>query len=170
MRASCPRWPGPRCRPPWPRPTSPPPCRTRRCRPRWPRPTSRLNNPAVPGPGAMRRGRRALGEVVDGMRSCTRSRRLRPLALALLLSFLCVPPAAAQLKELETKDLRLVYVDVTEAYLAPHVARTFHNSLDFQRRIFGWTPTERVTVLLTDFSDSGNAGATSVPRNYVTVQ
>ena len=36
--------------------------------------------------------------------------------------------------------------------------------------MFGWTPSEKVTVLLTDFSDSGNAGATSVPRNYVSVQ
>src|SRR5687767_8521339 len=102
---------------------------------------------------------------------CTPSSRIPPpLALALLLTLAFAAPAAAQLRELETKDLRLVYVDVTESYLAPHVARTFHNSLDFQRRIFGWTPSEKVIVLLTDFSDSGNAGATSVPRNYVTVQ
>ncbi|HET7745964.1 MAG TPA: hypothetical protein VFM29_01605, partial [Vicinamibacteria bacterium] len=93
----------------------------------------------------------------------------RSLVLTLLLG-LAARSSEAQLKELQTPDLRLVYIGATESYLAPHVARTFHNSLAFQRRIFDWTPSEKTTVLLTDFSDSGNAGATAVPRNYVTVQ
>jgi len=98
--------------------------------------------------------------------------RIPPFRLATLglLALLWASPAAAQFQRLETRDLRLVYLDATESYLAPHVARTFENSLGFQRRIFDWEPSERVTVLLTDFSDSGNAGATSVPRNYVSVQ
>src|SRR5205085_9404586 len=44
------------------------------------------------------------------------------------------------------------------------------NSLAFQRRLFGLDPTEKVTVLLVDFSDAGNASATVVPRDAVTVQ
>ena len=41
---------------------------------------------------------------------------------------------------LETDDLRLIYLDPFQTYLVPHAARTFHNSLEFQKRVFGWTP------------------------------
>ena len=33
---------------------------------------------------------------------------------------------------LETDDLRLLYFDPMQTYLTPHVARSFHNSLEFQ--------------------------------------
>jgi hypothetical protein len=49
------------------------------------------------------------------------------------------------------------------------VVRSFHNSLDWQRRVFGWVPYEKTTVLLKDFTDNGNAGARSSPNNAVTV-
>ena len=76
----------------------------------------------------------------------------------------------AQLAALETAGLRLVYIDPSESFLVPHAARTFLNSLEFQRRILGFEPNDPVTVLLTDFTDTGNAGATVVPRNAVTVE
>ena len=79
-------------------------------------------------------------------------------------------PAFAQFSALETKDLRLVYLEPTQAYLAPHVGRCFVNALDFHRKLFDYTPSQKVTVLLTDFADFGNAGATSVPRNAVTLK
>jgi hypothetical protein len=60
---------------------------------------------------------------------------------------------------LETDDLRLLYFDPTQTYLVPHVARSYHNSLEFQRYIFDWTPWEKTTVMLTDFSDYANAAA-----------
>ena len=41
----------------------------------------------------------------------------------------------------ETKDLRLNYYDYL-GYLAPHAVRTFTNSLAWQRRMFGWVPSE----------------------------
>ena len=69
---------------------------------------------------------------------------------------------------LETKDLRLLYTD-PEGYLAPHVARSFENSLKFQRSIFDWTPYDRTTIVLTDLSDYGNAGASASPSNAVSV-
>ena len=75
----------------------------------------------------------------------------------------------AQLAVLETAGLRLVYLDPSEKFLVPHAARTFLNSLEFQRRILNFEPRDPVTVLLTDFADAGNAGATVVPRNNVTV-
>jgi hypothetical protein len=52
----------------------------------------------------------------------------------------------------------------------PHVGRTFTNALDFHRRLFRWQPWQKTTVLLTDLSDSGNAGASAVPRNFLGIQ
>jgi hypothetical protein len=91
-------------------------------------------------------------------------------AATLLLLLLAPVTAHAQLTSLETERLRLVYVDATESYLTPYVARTFLNSLAFHGRVLGFHPREKITVLLTDFSDSGNAGATAVPRDFVGVQ
>jgi hypothetical protein len=73
------------------------------------------------------------------------------------------------LSVLETEDLRLIYFDPAQTYLVPHVVRSFHNSLDFQRRVFGWVPYEKTTLLLKDFTDSGNAAARSSPNNAITV-
>ena len=78
--------------------------------------------------------------------------------------------AHAQLNAIELADVRIVYFEGTEGYLVPHAARTFLNSLAFQRRLFGLDPREKTTVLLLDFSDSGNAAATVVPRDLLTVQ
>lgn len=69
----------------------------------------------------------------------------------------------------ETRDLRLLYFDPFQTYLVPHVVRNFHNSLEFQRRIFDWDPREKSTVILTDLSDYGNAGAGASPYNGVSV-
>jgi hypothetical protein len=69
------------------------------------------------------------------------------------------------LSQVETKDLRLVYFDPTLTYLAPHALATFTNALAWQRRVLGWEPYERTTVLLKDFSDYGNASASPIPRN-----
>jgi hypothetical protein len=87
-----------------------------------------------------------------------------------VLATLVASPARAQLAVTETADLRLVYINGTQAYLVPHAIRTFLNSLAFQRRVFGFAPWEQVTVLLADFQDSGNAATTVVPRNAVTIQ
>jgi hypothetical protein len=50
------------------------------------------------------------------------------------------------------------------------VARCFENSLRFQRRLFDFTPTEKVTVLLNDFADFGNASAGVIPKDNLIVQ
>ena len=74
-----------------------------------------------------------------------------------------------QLSTVETDKLRLLYFDPTETYLVPRVIQTFHNSIDRQESILGYTPDEKITILLTDFSDYGNAGATSVPSSSIVV-
>jgi hypothetical protein len=95
----------------------------------------------------------------------------RALVPALAAVVLASRPAPAQeLQAVETKDLRLVHPGGTESFLIPHVGRTFLNSLGFQRRLFDYEPWEKTTVLLTDFSDQGNAGASAVPRDFLGVQ
>jgi hypothetical protein len=69
------------------------------------------------------------------------------------------------LSHLDTADVELVYFDPTLTYLSPHAIRTFTNAIAWQKRVLGWQPYERTTVLLKDFSDYGNASATPLPRN-----
>ncbi|NIV18859.1 MAG: hypothetical protein GWN47_10785 [Woeseiaceae bacterium] len=94
------------------------------------------------------------------------SRLLPAIALAFVLSGTA---AAQNLQSVETDSLRLLYFDPTTTYLVPRVIQTFHDSLDRQKSILGFEPTEKTTVLLLDFSDYGNGGAISVPSNAVTV-
>jgi hypothetical protein len=95
---------------------------------------------------------------------------MRRILAAVALLSACASPAYAQLTTQHAERLRLVYFDGTESYLVPHVIRTFLNSLAFQRRILGYDPDQDVTVLLADFEDFGNAGASVIPRNTLMVQ
>ena len=97
-------------------------------------------------------------------------RRSVSVAGVLLAALLAPPPAAAQLATVEAGPLRLVHFGGADAYLVPHVIRTFLNSLEWQRRILGFEPRGDITVLLADFEDHGNAGASAVPRNTLMVQ
>ena len=76
---------------------------------------------------------------------------------------------AAELSSIETANLRLLYFDPSETFLTPYAVRSFENSLAHQRKTFDYSPSEKVTVLLTDFADYGNAGAITVPRNTLLV-
>ncbi len=78
-------------------------------------------------------------------------------------------PSAAEidLSTIKTADMSLLYFDPAQTYLTPYVARTFEHSMAFQRKLFGWTPWDRTTVLLKDFSDYGNAAARSSPNNAI---
>jgi len=74
-----------------------------------------------------------------------------------------------QMDMLETDDLRLLYLDPIQTHMVPHVVRSFHNSLNFQRDVFGWQPYDKTTVLLKDFRDYGNAAARGTPNNAVLI-
>ena len=90
------------------------------------------------------------------------------IRIALLLS--AAPTLlAAELSVIETDDLRLLYFDPTETYLTPYVVRSYTNSIAHQRKVFDYEPSEEVSILLTDFTDWGNAGAIAVPRNALLV-
>ena len=96
---------------------------------------------------------------------------MRAVVLCLVLAWLPLHASAEDdsplgLSYVETKDLRLIYFD-SLSYLAPHAVRTFTNSQAWQRRLFGWVPSQATTILLNDFSDYGNGAAWSAPRNTV---
>ncbi len=89
-------------------------------------------------------------------------------AAAVILGLALMQPVSSDVFEmdlLETEDLRLLYFDPAQTYLVPHAARSAHNSLAFQQSIFDWTPWEKPTIILTDFTDYGNAGAGASPFN-----
>jgi len=124
-----------------------------------------------PGSGAPA-GRHRGGRRISSARPRSHLVRAAWLGCAIAAWLLAVPLARADgltLDELETRDLRLLYLAPFQSYLAPHVARSFENSLAFQERLYGWTPYDKSTVLLADLSDYGNAGALVSPHNGVTV-
>ncbi len=88
-----------------------------------------------------------------------------------VLLILCLAPESsrAQLQSLRTKNLHLISLDSSHAFLVPHVARSFENSLKFHRRLFDYTPSEPVTVLLHDFNDYGTGGTNTIPWNYLSI-
>lgn len=88
---------------------------------------------------------------------------------AVLLMLLGLTSAKAQLNKIETNDLRLISYDFGHKYILPHAGRCFHNALQFHKKLFDYIPTEKITVLIQDFGDYGNGGATAVPRNVITM-
>src|SRR5882757_1663601 len=95
--------------------------------------------------------------------------RLSLCAAAFVLAVVFSTSASGEgpLQQLQTENLQLIWFHPAEDYLAPHAARSFENSLAFQESLWGWKPDGKGTVLLKDFIDYGNAGATSVPQNMV---
>src|SRR4029434_522443 len=89
-----------------------------------------------------------------------------------LFAFSLIPLAAAadespvDISGVQTKDLKLYYKNYL-SFLEPRVVRTFTNSLAWQRRMFGWMPSESTIILLRDFSDFG--GADTDPRGSIFV-
>jgi len=80
-----------------------------------------------------------------------------------------ITAAPFEMDVLETDELRLLYFDPFQTYLLPHVVKNYHNSYEFQKYLFGWQPREKTTIILTDLSDYGNAGASVSPRNSLAV-
>jgi hypothetical protein len=82
-----------------------------------------------------------------------------------------VPPDASgiDLTTLETKNLDLLYFDPVQTFVTPYIARAYENALAFHMKKFAWTPWERTTLLLKDFSDYANAGARAAPNNAVLI-
>ncbi len=89
---------------------------------------------------------------------------LLPLFVVLLTC-----PVAAQLKSEETEHLKLIYYDPRHAYLTEHMERCFENALRFHSKLFDYTPSEKVAILVEEFGDFGHGGAISFPANMIKV-
>ncbi|HET7201368.1 MAG TPA: hypothetical protein VFI80_11210, partial [Burkholderiales bacterium] len=70
------------------------------------------------------------------------------------------------ISEIDTRDLKLFYIDSLD-YLAPHTVRSFTNSVAWQKRMFGWVPSEPTVVLLWDRADYGNGVTYPAPHSYI---
>jgi hypothetical protein len=65
-----------------------------------------------------------------------------------------------------TKDAEVIYFDPLE-FLVPREVTALTDSIEFQRKTFGWVPDGRITVLMKDGTDYGNAAAGSAPNDRV---
>jgi hypothetical protein len=92
---------------------------------------------------------------------------LPALLLLPLLIILVHRPANAQFQSVKTGDVELLYYHFGHEYLINHTIRSFTNSLDFHKRTFGYRTDEHVTLIMQDFGDYGNAGASAVPGNAI---
>ena len=91
---------------------------------------------------------------------------LKSLLLIICFGLIC-SSSNAQLKQIETEHMRLVYFAGAPAFLAPHVARCFENSYRYHTKFWDYTPTEKILVAMYDVSDYGNAGALATPDNRI---
>ncbi|MDP3461325.1 MAG: hypothetical protein Q8S18_00910 [Bacteroidales bacterium] len=71
-----------------------------------------------------------------------------------------------KINRFKTDEMELVYFGNRYSYLMPHVARTFHNALDFHKTHWNY-PHKMTYVLLTDFEDDGHGGAIVMPYNMI---
>ena len=78
-----------------------------------------------------------------------------------------VSARAADLKFVETEELRIVYFDPGEKHLVPRATQGFLSGLATHERLFNYAPDGRINILLQDFSDRANATAIPAPRDRI---
>ncbi len=71
-----------------------------------------------------------------------------------------------QIYHYQTNELELVYFGKRYSYLVPHVVATFQNAMRFHKSLWSYQ-NNGTHVMLTDFSDFGNGGATALPNNQL---
>ncbi|NNK89810.1 MAG: hypothetical protein HKO89_04315 [Saprospiraceae bacterium] len=75
----------------------------------------------------------------------------------------------SQLDMIETEEMSLVTYDFGHNYILSHAGRCFHSALQFHKELFDYEPSEKISLLIQDFGDYGNAGATAVPQNAISM-
>ena len=86
----------------------------------------------------------------------------------LFLLFIILPVKNfAQLKEIETEHLRLVYYGIANEYIIKYIGQCFENALEANMKLYKYKPGEKTTVLVHDLNDVGNAGTGTVPHNHI---
>lgn len=76
------------------------------------------------------------------------------------------PVYSQKINVLKSENLNLIYFGNRYNYLLPHVALTFHNSMQFHSRFWDYNDTTTY-VLLNDFQDMGHGGAIAMPFSQV---
>ncbi len=75
--------------------------------------------------------------------------------------------AFGQFSEIETPSQRLISYGSATSYMVKYVGSCVENSLRYHERMFNYTPSEKVNVIMHDMNDYGNAGASTIPRDFV---
>jgi hypothetical protein len=84
----------------------------------------------------------------------------------ILLTGLTGTVSGQKINRFTTSEMELIYFGNRYSYLMPHVARTFHNALDFHKALWDYQH-DKTYVLLTDFEDDGHGGAITNPFNMI---
>jgi hypothetical protein len=83
----------------------------------------------------------------------------------------CLFPAkiSAQLNEIDTKNMRLIYNGIASKYLVNYVIQCYENALNVNSKLYDYHTNEKTTLLMYDLSDFGNAGTGIIPRNHISL-
>lgn len=65
--------------------------------------------------------------------------------------------------------VEVLYYSPAHEYLVTHLIRSYENALNFERSLFHYTPSQKLTILLEDFSDYGHGAAGTVPTDLIDV-
>ncbi len=71
------------------------------------------------------------------------------------------------INNLKTKDLNLIYYSNSHKYIIPHLARCYERTWHYYQKFWDYTPYEKTSIFVEDFSDWSNGGATAVTNNFV---
>ena len=68
-----------------------------------------------------------------------------------------------------SEHIEVLYYSPAHEYLVTHLIRSYENALNFERNLFHFTPSRKVSVLIEDFGDYGHGAAGTVPSNFISV-
>ena len=94
---------------------------------------------------------------------------IKKILLIPFLIYILFSELYGQFYELQTKNITLIYLGKPHEFVIYHLARCSENSLNFHSDMFNYSPSEKITIFLQDFSDYQNAGASSIPNNFVRI-
>ncbi len=91
--------------------------------------------------------------------------------LSLFCSLLSIPAFAGQAKLFiqSSKHVEVLYYSPAHEYLVTHLIRSYENALNFENNLFHYTPSQKLTILLEDFTDYGYGAAGSLPSDFIDI-
>jgi len=92
--------------------------------------------------------------------------------LSLFCGLFCAPVFAAGHPKLfiqSSAHIEVLYYSPAHEFLVRHLIRSYENALNFERNLFHYTPSQKLSVLLEDFGDYGHGAAGTVPSNFIDV-